>query len=72
MSGIYTKVRNGVLAASMLGALGFGAGQALAAPAAAQKAAACSQQGCNARCEAQFGPFASGFCDPQFGCVCAV
>ena len=72
MSGIATKIRSGVLAALMLGALGFGATQALASPGEAEKAAACTQQGCNARCEAQFGPFASGFCDPELGCVCAV
>ena len=72
MSGILTKVRNGVLAAAMLGALGFGASQALAAPAAAQKAAACTQQGCNARCQAQHGSFAAGFCDPDLGCICAL
>jgi len=71
MSAIFTKVRNGLLAASMLGALGFGATQALAAPAAAEEAAACTQQGCNARCEAQFGPFASGFCENGV-CQCAV
>lgn len=71
MSGILTKVRNGVLAASMLGALGFGASQALAAPAEAEKAAACSQNACNRQCEAQFGPFASGFCENGV-CQCAV
>lgn len=71
MSGIATKIRNGVLAASMLGALGFGATQALASPAEAEKAAACTQQGCNARCEAQFGPFAAGFCE-NGECTCAV
>ena len=70
MSAIVTKIRNGVLAASMLGALGFGATQALASPAEVE-AQACTQQGCNARCEAQFGPFAAGFC--QNGeCQCAV
>ncbi len=70
MSGIGTKVRNGVLAASVLGALGFGAAGAFARP-AEDAARACNPQGCNASCEARFGPFASGFCqDGQ--CFCAV
>jgi hypothetical protein len=72
MNTMMTKVRNGLLAASVLGTLGFGATQALATPAEEAKAAACTQQGCNARCEAQFGEFASGFCDPVEGCICAV
>ena len=71
MSGIYTKFRNGVLAASMLGALGFGASQALAAPAAAQAPPTCNQGACNRQCEAQFGSFASGFCENGV-CMCAV
>ena len=72
MTGIATKVRNGLVAASLLGALGFGATQALATPAAPSKAAVCSPGQCDKQCKAQFGPFASGFCDPFGGCSCAV
>ncbi|HEU4456085.1 MAG TPA: hypothetical protein VFR81_23665, partial [Longimicrobium sp.] len=63
MSTILTKVRNGMLAASVLGTLAFGATQALATPAEAAEAAACNQNACNRQCEAQYGSFASGYCE---------
>jgi hypothetical protein len=72
MSGIVTKVRNGLVAASLVGALGFGATQALATPAEAAKAAVCSPGQCDKQCKQQFGPFAAGYCDPFGGCSCAV
>jgi len=72
MSGIATKVRNGIVAASMLGALSFGAAQALAAPAAPSRPPTCNPGQCDKQCKAQFGSFASGFCDPFGGCTCAV
>jgi len=71
MSKILTKVRSGILAASVLGTVAFGATQALATPAEAAKAAACNQNACNRQCEAQFGPFAAGFCENGV-CQCAV
>src|SRR3712207_5607927 len=106
-------IKRGFFAAVLAGALGFGAAQALAAPAdpaeracnpqgfpvelnikgsfcgpfwagpvgwgparppaapAARAGRACNPKGCNRRCEAMFGPFASGQCiDGE--CVCAV
>ncbi len=71
MSTILTKVRSGILAASVLGTMAFGATMATAAPAEPEKAAACNQNACNKQCEAQFGPFASGFCENGV-CQCAV
>ena len=63
-------IRKAGFALVLAGALGFGAAQALAAPGASE-ARACNPQGCNARCQAQFGGFAGGFClDGQ--CVCAI
>lgn len=72
MSGIVTKVRKGVLAASLLGALGFGAAMALASPVEAKAQPTCNPHACNTMCEARHGPFASGFCDPDLGCICAI
>ena len=72
MIGIVTKVRNGVMAAALVGALGFGATQALATPAEPAKDSACSPGKCDKQCKEQFGPFAGGFCDPFGGCSCAV
>jgi len=72
MSGIVTKVRNGAVAASLFGALGFGAAQALATPAEAAKSPTCSPGQCDKQCKAQYGSFAAGYCDPFGGCSCAV
>ena len=55
-------VKKAALALVLAGSLGFGAAQALAAPGAAEQRA-CNPQGCNASCEARFGPFAAGFCE---------
>jgi hypothetical protein len=62
MSTMLTRLRNGLLAASVMGMAAFGATQALATPAEAAAQPACSQGPCNKQCEAQFGPFASGRC----------
>ncbi len=60
-------VTRGVFGAALLGALGFGVAQAVAAPAAgAQGAARCIQETCDRKC-AQEGLI--GFCDGR-GCVC--
>lgn len=72
MTGIAAKVRSGLVAASLLGALGFGAAQALAAPPEPERDPTCSPGRCDRQCKAQFGPFASGFCDEFGGCSCAV
>ncbi|HEX8696003.1 MAG TPA: hypothetical protein VF746_26545 [Longimicrobium sp.] len=71
MGTMFTKVRNGLLAASMMAALGFGAVQAFASPAEAQRDPTCSPGQCNKQCQAQFGPFAHGFCEMGV-CNCAV
>jgi hypothetical protein len=65
-------IARGFSAAVVAGALGFGAAQALAAPARAGGAEQlCIDWVCNARCEAQWGPFASGRC-VDGRCQCAV
>jgi len=71
MNTMLTRIRNGLAAASVLGAVAFGATQALATPAEAAQAAACNQRACNSQCEAQFGEFASGFCE-NGQCMCAL
>jgi hypothetical protein len=71
MRGMKTRLRNGVLTASVLGMLGFGAAQVFARPASAQPPT-CSPGQCDKQCKEQFGPFAGGFCDPFGGCSCAV
>lgn len=70
MSRISRKIRNGILSMGMAGTLGFGALQAFATPAQAE-VAACVQSACNAACEAQWGPFAAGYCE-NGECMCAV
>ena len=72
MIAAFRKARSGLLALSMVGVLGFGATQALAAPAAAKRPPDCSPGKCDKLCKEQFGPFAGGFCDPFGGCSCAV
>ena len=64
-------ITRGFFAAVLAGTVTFGAAQAFAAPAPADAERACNPQGCNARCEAMFGPFASGFCENGV-CQCAV
>jgi hypothetical protein len=60
-----SALRRGVFAALVATALGFGAAQAVAAPAKANTAfRGCSQTGCNNQC----APL-SGFCDGR-GCRC--
>jgi hypothetical protein len=61
------NVTRGLLAAVFAGAMGFGAAQAVAAPAAATRAVAgCQQDACTRKC-AQDGLI--GFCDGR-GCWC--
>ncbi len=71
MSRILRNLRTSILTAGTAGALGFGLIQAFAAPSTAQAAAACVQAACNAACEAQWGPFAAGYCE-NGTCQCAV
>jgi hypothetical protein len=63
-------VRAAVLPAAIAAALGFGAQQALAGPAQAESARACTIAGCTAKCQASGGPEASGKCTPQGVCIC--
>jgi hypothetical protein len=70
MSRISRKIRNGILSMGMAGTLGVGAMQVFATPAQAE-VAACIQPACNAACEAQWGPFAAGYCE-NGQCKCAV
>jgi hypothetical protein len=64
-------LKNAAFAAVLASMLGFGAAQAMAAPAEAAEQRACNPQGCNASCEARFGEFAAGFCEGG-ECFCAV
>jgi hypothetical protein len=70
MSRISRKIRYGILSMAMAGTLGLGAMQVFATPAQAE-VAACVQPACNAACEAQWGPFAAGYCE-NGQCMCAV
>jgi len=72
MSTISTKLRNGLVAASLATTLGFGGMQALAHPAEAQAPPTCNPAKCDKDCKARFGSFAAGFCDEFGGCSCAV
>ena len=72
MSAAIARMRNGLFALAMAGVLGFGASQALAAPSDPVRPPDCSPGQCDRQCKAQFGSFASGFCDPFGGCSCAV
>jgi hypothetical protein len=72
MNGIATRVRKALVAASVLGALGFGTTQAFAGPGAGKAPPTCSPGQCDKQCKEQFGQFASGTCDPFGGCSCAV
>lgn len=71
MGTIFTKARNGLLAASVLATLGFGAAQAFARPADPQEAQVCAPGRCDRECKERFGSFASGFCEMGV-CTCAV
>jgi hypothetical protein len=57
---------------ALAGTLGFGAAQAVAAPApAASRAQVCDPESCNTRCKAAHGPFAHGECWGD-DCLCAI
>lgn len=56
------------LAAVTAASLGFGATQAVAAPAAEDAARACNPRGCNASCQAQGG--FEGRCTEGGQCLC--
>lgn len=59
------KMTRGIFAAAVAAAMGFGAAQAVAAPAAkAQALRGCTQESCAKRC----APL-TGFCEPR-GCWC--
>ena len=60
-------VRRGVLGLALAGALGFGASQALASPAAAPAAPSCDTL-CNRVCQA--AGFIGGFCGDGVSCSC--
>ncbi|MBV9109128.1 MAG: hypothetical protein JO306_06965 [Gemmatimonadetes bacterium] len=73
VTGISGRLRNGVFAAAVALALGFGATQAFAGTAAPGKAAfACSLSQCNTFCRSNCPPgqICRGMCDPDLGCVC--
>jgi hypothetical protein len=63
-------VRQGLFAAAVTLALGFGAKEALAAPAAQSVATTCRPYLCNQWCQDQ--GYAVGFCEPETGgkCLC--
>lgn len=65
----------GVFAAALLGALGFGATQALASPATAAARTTCSREQfdqCRAECWAQYGRFAQTTCSSgPWGVTCS-
>ena len=71
MRTMFTTARKGLVTASVLGALGFGAMQVFARPAAADPPT-CNPAQCDKQCKARFGDFAAGYCDPFGGCSCAV
>ncbi|HEU4885371.1 MAG TPA: hypothetical protein VFT45_24195 [Longimicrobium sp.] len=60
------NMTRGLLAAAFAAAMGFGAAQAVAAPAATRVVAGCQQDACTRKC-AQVGLI--GFCDGR-GCWC--
>ena len=73
MSRIVHRVRRGAFAAAVTLALGFGATQATAVPAAApaeQDGPRCNPKLCDRLCRA-IGAF-SGTCTPSGGCACAL
>ena len=60
-----TRLRKGLLAAVVAGALGFGVAQALAAPAGAAAANSCSDERCDAICVSRgyaYGDCSTGAC----------
>jgi hypothetical protein len=63
-------VRTAVLAAGTAAALGFGARQALAKPAAAAASRACTASNCTTYCQSTYGPDAIGRCSPSGACRC--
>ena len=63
-------VRTAVLAAAATGALGFGARQALAGPAGASSARACTVASCTTYCQSIHGPEAIGRCSVTGVCRC--
>lgn len=67
MRAIGGRTRRGLFALAMAAALGFGAAQAFAAPAAAD-ARACTNAGCNTWCRSQ--GYDGGICAGSFGCAC--
>ncbi len=61
------RTRNGVLGAALVGALGFGATQALAAPGEAAQGPVCNTVDCRQLCRTL--GYAEGFCS-RGGCFC--
>jgi hypothetical protein len=57
----------GLFALATVSALGFGAAQAFAAPAAGAQARACTSAQCNADCRAR--GYDGGICAGSFGCA---
>lgn len=74
MSQILRKLRVGLFAVGITGALGFGGMQALSAQIQLPTTlpVPCETEGCERACQGLFGPFASGFCGPEGECRCAV
>ena len=67
MSRTIKFLRSGMYLAAMIGALGFGATQALGSPREAGTARACNDEQCNWECQ-QLGA-GYGYCE-WYGCEC--
>ncbi len=67
MRGTGIRMRRGRFALAMAASLGFGAAQAVAAPAAAD-ARACTNAQCNLDCQRR--GYDGGFCAGSWGCAC--
>ena len=63
------KVRRGAFAAALALSMGFGAAQALAAPATSIETRGCTPASCQKKCQTQYG--VNGFCTGR-GCWCEV
>ena len=61
-------IRTGLFTAAVLGTLGFGASQALAAPDTAARAPTCNERQCDRTC--QDAGLSGGFCLDRTSCNC--
>ncbi|HEX7243321.1 MAG TPA: hypothetical protein VF263_23765 [Longimicrobiaceae bacterium] len=70
MSRFTARLRRGVFGLSVLGALSFGATQALASPQPRADAAPTCDQVCNRVCQSL--GLIGGFCSGEIGCSCYI